>query len=58
MFEKYSMGMRSRPDDIRFIPRAVTEFGTLGGHATVFLTELAEHVVASKVMHVSKLLAS
>jgi hypothetical protein len=31
--EKYSEGVRSRPD-IRFIPFAVTEFGTLGGHAT------------------------
>jgi hypothetical protein len=38
--EKYSEGVRSRPD-IRFIPFAVTEFGTLGGHATTFLTELA-----------------
>jgi hypothetical protein len=28
-FKKYSKGMRSRPD-IRFIPFAVTEFGTLG----------------------------
>jgi hypothetical protein len=40
-FEKYSEGMRSRPD-IRFIPFAVTEFGTLGGYATAFLTEWAE----------------
>jgi hypothetical protein len=32
--EKYnSEGVRSRPD-IRFIPFAVTEFGTLGGHTT------------------------
>jgi hypothetical protein len=40
-FEKYSEGVRSRPD-IRFIPFAVTEFGTLGGHATAFSTELAK----------------
>jgi hypothetical protein len=40
-FEKYSEGMRSRPD-IRFIPLAITEFGALGGHATAFLTELAK----------------
>jgi hypothetical protein len=46
--------VRSRPD-IRFIPFAVTEFGTLGGHATIFLTEQA---AASKGMHVGKLLAS
>jgi hypothetical protein len=32
-FEKNSEGVRSRPD-IRFIPFAVTEFGTLGGHGT------------------------
>jgi hypothetical protein len=38
---KYSEGLRNRPD-IRFIPFAVTEFGTLGGHATAFLTELAK----------------
>jgi hypothetical protein len=38
-FEKYSEGVRSRPD-IRFIVFAVTEFGTLSGHhATAFLTE-------------------
>jgi hypothetical protein len=40
-FEKYSEGVRSRPD-IRFIPFVVTDFGTLGGHATAFLTELAK----------------
>jgi hypothetical protein len=40
-FEKYSEGVRSRPD-IRFIPFVVTEFGTLGGHATAFLTELTK----------------
>jgi hypothetical protein len=40
-FEKYSEGVRSRPD-IRFIPFAITEFGTLGGHSTAFLTELAK----------------
>jgi hypothetical protein len=51
--------VRSRPD-IRFIPFAVTEFGTLGGHATAFLTERAKHAAASKGMHiyVGKLLAS
>jgi hypothetical protein len=49
--------VRSRPD-IRFIPFAVTEFGTLGGHATAFLTELAKQGAASKGMHVGKLLAS
>jgi hypothetical protein len=42
-FEKYSEGVRSRPD-IRFIPFAVTEFGTLGGHAAGFFTKLAMHV--------------
>jgi hypothetical protein len=41
-FENYSERVRSRPD-IRFIPFAVTELGTLGGHATAFLTELAKH---------------
>jgi hypothetical protein len=30
-------GVRSRPD-IRFIPFAVTEYGTLGGHPTAFST--------------------
>jgi hypothetical protein len=55
-FKKYSEGVRSRPD-IRFIPFAVTEFGTLGGHATAFLTEIAKHGAASKGMHVGKLLA-
>jgi hypothetical protein len=41
-FEKfYSEGVSSRPD-IRFILFVVTEFGTLGGHATAFLTELAK----------------
>jgi hypothetical protein len=49
--------VRSRPD-IRFIPFAFTEFGTLGGHATAFLTELAKQAAASKGMHVGKLLAS
>jgi hypothetical protein len=59
--------MRSRPG-IRFIPfirfiplhsrhPAVTRFGTLGGHATAFLTELAKQATASKGMHVGKLLA-
>jgi hypothetical protein len=52
--EKYSEGVRSRPD-IRFIPFAVIEFGSLGGHATAFLTDLA---AASKRMHVGKLSAS
>jgi hypothetical protein len=33
--KKYSEGVRSRPD-IHFIPIEVTEYGTLGGHATVF----------------------
>jgi hypothetical protein len=56
-FEKYSEGLRSRPD-IRFIPFEVTVFGTLGGHATAFLTELAKQAAASKGMHVGKLLAS
>jgi hypothetical protein len=56
-FKKYSEGVRSRPD-IRFIPYAITEFGTLGGHATAFLTELAKQAAASKGMHVGKLLAS
>jgi hypothetical protein len=55
--EKYTEGVRSRPD-IRFIPVAVTEFGTLGGHATAFLTELAKPAAASKGMHVVELLAS
>jgi hypothetical protein len=57
-FEKYSEGVRSRPADIRFIPFAVTELGTLGDHATAFLTELAKRAPASKGMHVGKLLAS
>jgi hypothetical protein len=56
-FEKYSEGGRSRPD-IRFIPFHVTEFGTLGGHATAFLTEMAKQATASIGMHVGKLLAS
>jgi hypothetical protein len=56
-FEKYSEGVRSRPD-IRFIPFAVTKFGTLGGHATTFLTELANNAPSSKGMHVGKLLTS
>jgi hypothetical protein len=42
-FEKYSEGVRSRPD-IRFIPFEVTEFGTLDGNTTDFLTELAKHL--------------
>jgi hypothetical protein len=54
-FEKYSEGVRSRPD-IRFIPFAITEFGTLGGHAMAFLTELAKQAAASKGMHVGTLL--
>jgi hypothetical protein len=45
-FEKYSEGVKSRPD-IRFIPFAVTEFCTLGGHATASLTELAKQAAAS-----------
>jgi hypothetical protein len=56
-FEKFSEGVRSRPD-VLFIPFAVTEFGTLSGHATPFLTELAKHAAASNGMHVGKLLAS
>jgi hypothetical protein len=56
-FEKYSEGVRSRID-IRFITFAVTEFGTLGGHATAFLMELAKETTASKGMSVGKLLAS
>jgi hypothetical protein len=56
-FEKYSEGVRNRPD-VRFIPFAVTEFGILGGHATAFLTVLAKQASASKGMHVGKLLAS
>jgi hypothetical protein len=48
--------VRSRPN-IRFIPFAVTELGTLGGRATAFLTELAKQVAASKGMHVGELLA-
>jgi hypothetical protein len=45
--------MRSRPD-IGFIHFAVTEFGTLGGHATAFLTELVKQTSASKGTHVGK----
>jgi hypothetical protein len=56
-FEKYSEGVRSRPD-IRLIPFVVTEFGTLGGHATACLTEPAKHAAASKGMHSGTLLAS
>jgi hypothetical protein len=56
-FEKYSEEVRSRPD-VRFIHFAVTEFGTLGGHATAFLTELDKKAAASKGMNVGKLLAS
>jgi hypothetical protein len=46
-FDKYSEGVSNRLD-IRFIPFAVTEFGTLDGHATAFLTELAKEAAASK----------
>jgi hypothetical protein len=56
-FEKYTDGSRSRPN-IRSIPFPVTEFGTLGGHATAFLIELAKQAAASKGMYVGKLLAS
>jgi hypothetical protein len=56
-FEKYSEGGRSRPD-IPFTPYVVTEFGSLGGHATAFLTELPKQATASEGMHVGKLLAS
>jgi hypothetical protein len=49
--------VRSWPD-IRFIPFAVAEFGSLGGHATAFLKEMAKQAAASKGMHVGKLLAS
>jgi hypothetical protein len=56
-FEKYSEKVRSRPD-IRFVPFPVTEFCTLGGHATAFLTELPKQEAASQGMHVGKLLAS
>jgi hypothetical protein len=58
-FEKYSEGVRSRPD-IRFIPFerfAVSEFGTLGGHAMTFLTGLAKRAAASKGMHMGSLFA-
>jgi hypothetical protein len=51
--DKYSEGVRSRPD-IRFIHFAVTEFGTYGGHATAFLTEVAKETSASKAMLVGK----
>jgi hypothetical protein len=54
-FEKYSKGVRCRPD-IRSISFAVTEFGTLGGHAMAFLMELAKQAAASKGMHVGNLL--
>jgi hypothetical protein len=40
-FNKYSEGVRSHPD-IHFIPFAVSEFVTLGGYATAFLTKLAK----------------
>jgi hypothetical protein len=56
-FDKYSEVVRSRPE-IRFIPFAVAEFGTLGGHATAFLTERAKQATASTGMHVGKLWAS
>jgi hypothetical protein len=56
-FEKYSKGVRSCPD-IRFIPFKVTDFGTLGGHGTAFLTEMAKHAATSRGMHVGKLFAS
>jgi hypothetical protein len=49
--------VNSRPD-IRFILFAVTEFGALGGHATIFLTELARQACTSEGMHVGKLSAS
>jgi hypothetical protein len=55
--EKYSEGVRSRPD-ICFISFEVTEFGTLGGHVTAFLTELGKQATASNGMHVGKLLTS
>jgi hypothetical protein len=50
-FEKYSEGVRNRPD-IRFISFAVTEFGTLGRHATAFLTELAKRAAAFEGIYV------
>jgi hypothetical protein len=50
-------GVRSRAN-IRFIPLAVGEFGTLGGRATAFFIELARYTNASKAVHVGKLLAS
>jgi hypothetical protein len=56
-FKKYAEGVWSRPG-IRFTPFAVTEFGTLGGHATAFLMELAKQAAASEGMHGGKLLAS
>jgi hypothetical protein len=52
-----SEGVTSRPD-IHFIPFAVTEFSALGGHATAFLIDVANHTAASKGMHVGKFLAS
>jgi hypothetical protein len=49
--------VRSHPV-IRFIPFAITEFGTFGGHATALLTELVKQAAAStKGMHVGKLFA-
>jgi hypothetical protein len=56
-FEKYSKGVRSRPDS-RLIPFAITEFGSLGGHATAFLTQVAKYAAASKGMHVGKFFTS
>jgi hypothetical protein len=44
-FKKYSEGVRSRPNTL-FIPFAVTECGTLGGHAAAFLIELAKQAPA------------
>jgi hypothetical protein len=39
-------------------PVVLTEFGTLVGHVTVFFTELANKIAASKGIHVGKLLDS
>jgi hypothetical protein len=50
-FEKYSKGVMSR-SDIRFIPFVLAEFGTLGVHATAFLTEKAKQATTSKGMDV------
>jgi hypothetical protein len=56
-FEKYSEGVRSRPE-VRFIPFAVAEFCTHGSHAAAFFPKLAGQAAASKGMHVGKLSAS